>query len=158
MKTLCFQENLIREKVSVRSILKKIDRDFCEQDIIDFHALFLKNGLHTITTRNIKSCRLLMYTCLETLNCYQNIGCLTLSTLPLKESIYDITPSIDTKNLQEFFIEQCDFDFMWIELTPQLEHTSWFVQFKALLNEFTIIRHIPVVISQIQNRKEACNY
>lgn len=124
--------------------LKKLKKEFSEQDIIRFQALLLRKGVHTLSIKNVRKGRLLIYTCLETLNCFKRVGCLTLSSIHLKAPVVDIIASMNTA-LEDFFIEEFDFDFLWIESSNNLTKTVWFTRFKSLLYEAGIPNHIPII-------------
>lgn len=121
-----------------------------DQQIIDLHNCFLTIGFQHIQVSNEHEGRKLMGTLLASLDYYQNVACLTDSDIQLYPSIYDISTYLIEaryvpKNLESFFFEQHEFDFMWIELTPSLIAQSWFEEFKVLLVSHNLHIAMPIV-------------
>ena len=54
-------------------------------------------------------------------------------------------------DLDEFFIEEFYFDFMWIEATHNLLTSTWFQDFENKIEDFKINQHIPMVMISYQD-------
>ncbi|NRB21595.1 hypothetical protein HRU45_02515 [Candidatus Dependentiae bacterium] len=135
--------------------LKKNKKNLSEQDIIELHAQFLTNGIHNIKVKNVQEGRKLVYTLLQSLQYYQKTACLTLDKTPLKKGVIDLyyqlslTNYLNTANpnrLREFFIESCNFDFMWIEESVELVNQEWLDSFQKVMVEFNLDQHMPIIV------------
>ncbi len=119
---------------------------FSEQEIIELNDVFLTHGIHDITVSDIAAGRTLIDTFLSSLNYYNNVACLTASDIPLRSSIFDIYSEVAGGDLEEFFLEQFYFDFLWIEVSPTLTETAWFLNFELKLLSFNMDQLLPVII------------
>ncbi len=130
---------------------------FTEQTIIKLHQLFLTNGSHAITVKNLETGRIILKRVLASLHYYQNIAVATMASLPLDGDHFDIrrdlfanpyiqvNPTFVHEYLNEFFVESCQFDFLWIELSKKLHQATWFNQFEQKLKQFNLSRQAPIV-------------
>ena len=95
-----------------------------ELQILELQDVFLTNGFHYITVPTIQEGRSLVYTFLDALRCFQAVGCITKNKIGLEKGIFDIVSYLDfcgfndvSNNAERelYFIEDFDFDFVWIE-------------------------------------------
>ncbi len=129
---------------------------FSDGEILDLQEKFLTNGFQYLKVQNVIKGRSLIYSFLNSLSMYQEVGCLTLLGQPiLKEGVVDIyydlsaggyLSSFKPHYLEEFFIEQFYFDFIWIEGTRQLLTSHWFEDVKRKMIDMAIDQHIPMVV------------
>ena len=121
-----------------------------DQQIIELHIRFLTNGFQHIQVPSIQDGRELIKTLLKSLDYYHSIACLTESDKQLSSDIHDLLTYLVEcrflpKNLEQFFLEQIEFDFLWIELTPSLLAESWFEEFKSLIITHHIHTKMPIM-------------
>lgn len=131
-------------------------RALSEQHIIELHVRFLTHGFQHIQVPSIKEGRELMATLLGSLDYYHAVACLTQHDEPLPNGTQDmLTQLVEQRylpnNLEQFFMDGSDFDFLWIELTPDLIAQPWFDEFKSLIIDHRIDRHMPIVCLSYQN-------
>ena len=124
---------------------------FSEQDILDLNDAFLTNGIHDITVPSIHAGRGLISTFLSSLNYYSNVACLTAHDVPHDPTIFDIYSEVAGSSLEEFFVENFYFDFMWIEALPELTSTVWFTDFEQRLLSFNIDHILPIIVLSYGN-------
>jgi hypothetical protein len=97
------------------------------QDMINLHSMFMKSDKHTVHTRDVAMSRAIIQKILNSLNYYQNIACLSRSTI-VDTSAINIFAIIQKyaqvyglkQAINQFFIEYIQLDFIWIELTHDL--------------------------------------
>jgi hypothetical protein len=140
------------------SLSKTISERCSEQNIIDLHNEFLHNGFHYLCVKDILVGRHIMHTFLYSLNYYQSVGCLTISSFPLCSSIENIYETLSlygylNKNyLSDFFIQEWYFDFIWIEATDELLNASWFSLFLQYIKDFKCDAALPIFVLSYCNR------
>jgi len=138
---------------------KKILEPLTESDILDLEDKFLINGFHYISVKSIRAGRSLVFRFLRSLNCYQDEAILSMSTPTINDSVADIyyelvrgghVDATSGYNLNEFFIGQFYYDFMWIEASEELVAAGWFTQFFEKMVNFKLNYHLPVLIISYQ--------
>lgn len=127
-----------------------------EQVILELQDKFLTNGFHYIKVPNQVVGRTLVERFVSSLQMYHHDGaCVTLSEQQLPPMITHVYRSIsnkgyldpfDIRDMEEFFIEDFYYDFMWIEATKELLATPWFIEFEKILLDFHMEKHIPIVV------------
>ncbi len=130
-----------------------IQESLTESTILELQDIFLTNGFHQINVSSIEQGRSLLYTFLDSLGIYQDVACLTAIGTPLRPDITDISSDLfdsgcldSSENyLEEFFIEQWYYDFMWIEATSDLLATPWVDEIKSKIINLKIDRQIPII-------------
>jgi hypothetical protein len=142
-----------KHAASAASLCMHISTPLSEYAILEFSDLFLRNGLHHLSVGNMQEGRALILSFLSTLPYYHAVGCLTLSSAPEKPFISDVLQDLmqggiihHEEAFTEYFIEQCDYDFLWIESSTQLMQTAWYHTFLQKLHECTMYERIPVMI------------
>lgn len=120
-----------------------------EEQILALQDLFLESGFHEITVSTLQQGRELIYTLLNALRCYSSIGCITQQKLPLKNNVFDIFEYLefygfcsDSHQLDLFFTQECEFDFIWIEYTKT---QPWNIDFENALRNAKIDHNIPII-------------
>lgn len=122
--------------------------------IIELQDIFLTNGVHIIDVESLQEGRLLIQKFLQALRYYQTIGCLTQQGQSLEEGIFDIHEYLllygflegkNTNELERFFIEDFNFDFVWIEKKIS-EDNDWSVYFEQRMVHYEIDIQIPIII------------
>lgn len=126
------------------------DHALSEQQIIDLHMRFLTHGFQHIQVPSVKDGRELMQTLLSSLDYYHSVACLTGSDIQLPENAQDLFSTLVEgryvpNNLEQFFLDYNDFDFLWIELTPSLLIQPWLDQFKSLLIDHYMHTKMPIM-------------
>ena len=130
-----------------------VHHPFTEETIITLHRLFLINGHHAITVQNVATGRIIIRRLVASLHYYQHIGVATMTTLPTDMDVFDIRQNLFNEGyipetyeyLNEFFLESCQFDFLWIELSKKLQESMWFVQLEQKIKQFNLGRQLPIV-------------
>jgi len=145
--TLNFEKNIKSSK--------KIRGPLSEADILDLEDKFLTNGFHYINVNDIECGRKLIYSFLQSLNCYTNTAALSISNISLDNTIIDLyyelvkgeyIDFLSYRGLEEFFIDQFYYDFIWIEASDRLMHYHWFSEFIEKILFFKLAKHLPVLI------------
>ena len=129
-----------------------------DQQIIDLHARFLTNGFQHIQVPTVKEGRELMKTLLSSLDYYHAVACLTSNDIQLPDGIQDlfsilIEARYVPNNIEQFFLEYNEFDFLWFELTPCLLSQSWLDEFKALLIDHHMHIKMPIMCISFEHSK-----
>ncbi len=147
------QSKINSHSISVTTSLKLVIAPFTEQDILHLHKALLTPGFHYFHVLNVDAGRLFMQQFLNSLHYYNNIGYLAATTGTKEYNFRDILEELQENGflykpyfLDEFFIDNFDYDFIWIETTAQLYTLSWYKEFQNKLNEYNVPAHIPVVI------------
>ena len=132
---------------------KHVREPLSEHDILDLQDKFLNNGFHYIAVSSVSFGRLLISRFLRSLNCYHENAILTISNPIGNNTIIDLYYELlqggylsGNKDLDDFFIDQFYYDFIWIEACHELVDQKWFSEFFSKLLSFKIDRHIPVLV------------
>lgn len=140
-------------KADLLALSKVVNSPFTEKDILDLQDDFLSNGFHYLKVNDIKTGRRVIHTFLHSLKSYyHDIGCLSVADVYLPDAITDIYEILEwygylkENYLENFFIDQWYFDFLWIEATEELLLTSWFCTFSQLVEDFSFNKEIPIFI------------
>lgn len=138
------------------SLFGKKTNNFTDDQILELQDIFLTNGMHHITMCSYKEGRELIYTFLDALNCYSNIGCLTSDSASLRFDVIDIyselfkrtnDKTINTIDLQNFLINELALNFIWIE--PAIFPNTFFYTNKSFtdnLEKQHIEQQLPIFI------------
>ena len=141
-------------------VLETTQSPFSESDVLKLQDTFLTNGIHYIKTTNIQTGRMIIQTFLQSLPIYTEIASLTMSE-NLDTSVVDMYAELldnnylncsDPKNLEEFFIDQCFIDFMWIEANQELLNTNWFAIFEKNVHDFKLCQTMPIIILMYEDQ------
>jgi len=128
------------------------DYEFTHQEILTLQALFLTNGLHFITVKNVTVGRSLMTAFLNTMPALRNIAVLTQEDF-LPEcfvNIYTVMTAgqiYNQEDMTDFFINNFYYDFMWIEALPELHATTWFADLEHTIINLNIDMHMPIIVT-----------
>ena len=134
---------------------KHVRGPFSEHDILDLQDKFLNNGFHYVNVSDVQFGRSLVSQFLKSLNYYHENAVLSISMPLVDSSIVDLyyelvqygyLDSLQNRDLDEFFIDQFYYDFLWIEACHELVDSRWFSEFFTRLVRFKIDRHIPVLV------------
>ncbi len=127
-----------------------------DEQIIELHKILLTDGFHYIQVANVKEGRSTLGALLDSLAYYCDVGCLTLETMPLPSNIFDLYYHLSQEgyldsgkysaDLEKFFLERFENDFLWIEATPELIKKPWYLYFEQKLLEFRIHEKIPIIV------------
>ena len=131
-------------------LLKKQKINIAEEDILKLQDLFLTNGIHTILVPTLTEGRNLIYTFLDALRCYNEVGCFTKHSLPLKKDFFNITGHLQNTLIttEHYFSQDFNFDFIWIEHALQ---DQWPVLLKEKLINTQYDKKIPIIELIIKN-------
>lgn len=129
-----------------------------DQQIIDLHMRFLTNGFQHIQVPTIKEGRDLIETLLSSLDYYHAVACLTASDLELPANALDIFSQLVEgryvpNNLEQFFLDHDEFDFLWLELTPSLLNQPWIDTFKSLFIDNHMHVKMPIMCISYNQEK-----
>lgn len=126
---------------------------FSEAEILELQDKFLSEGIHHIKVADVAAGRDLINTFLDSWTIYRELSCVTLSNMPLESYITNIYHELllhghihrsQSQNLEEFFIDQFYFDFLWIECTSRLTEQPWFADFQMNLFNFRLEQQMPI--------------
>lgn len=131
---------------------KTITGPFTEQEIIEVQNALFTNGFQHLTLANVYAGRTIIEFFLTPVNYFHDIAYLTVVPGMLPHSV---EPILDTINyyeheganfLSQYFLDEFTYDFLVIELTPELEQLSWFDDFRQGLLDFKLHTSIPIII------------
>ncbi len=127
-------------------VIAKAGHPLSEYDIITLHRTFLTPGYHHLRVSSCKQGRDIIYQILASMKYYQQVACLTKETLLLSDYVIDLYEdiTIQTNNVDEYFLHHFSYDFLWIELSSTLDVT-WIDQFYNALNDFNLEQKIPIL-------------
>ncbi len=129
-----------------------------DQEILNLQDAFLTNGIHYIKTATIESGRALVHSFLESLPIYTEIACLSLhdyvdhSVIDMYGELLDNNYLNGTHDLEDFFIDQCFIDFLWIEASQELLDAPWFARFDRTIHDFKLCQTMPIIIFVYENQ------
>lgn len=138
---------------SARSI-KHVHQSISEYDILELQELFLTYGLHSIKIPTMPFGRDLVVRFLDSLQCYSNVACLSLSTRPLRPGIVNLYDELalygalahSHTTLESFLLENFYYDFLWIEMSQELDESPWYWYLEQKLLDFNLIKTLPIVL------------
>lgn len=111
---------------------------FSDQEIMQLQDMLLTPGNHHLTAASVRDGRAVLLAFLESLNCYKNLSCITLSDKPYDESIQIIS----TWSKQDEIVET---DFLWIEMTPLLCAQPWLYHLQEDLRTWHVDTYLPII-------------
>jgi len=142
--------------IETLSLLDSIKEPFSEQQILLLQEKFLTNGFQYIKVKNIMAGRNIIQLFLDSLGVYHDIAAITLSNMRLPNYITHVYRELANEGfldpfgqqyLDDYFIDNFYFDFVWIEATQELFNSShWFNDFQDKLMSFKINEHIPIIV------------
>lgn len=146
----CITSNALSAVLDAPMAITTGQHALSDQQIIELHIRFLTNGFQHIQVPTVKEGRALMNTLLTSLDYYHSVACLTESDLLLPANSVDLFSYLIEgryipHNLEQFFLEYDDFDFLWIELTPNLLAQPWLEAFKSLLMAHKMQLKMPII-------------
>jgi len=127
---------------------------YSENDILYLQELFMSNGIHHISVPDIAAGRNLIEMFLSSLNCFYDIAYFG-SEPHTHTSYFDVLAHLklyekNAADLDEFFINEFYFDFMWLEQTPHFSASPRFTNFMHKLAELKVDQHLPIIILSYQ--------
>lgn len=153
MERLHAQERLDRVHPSIALARKRTyTHELGEEDILSLCDLFLTPGLHYISFSTIKEGRTTINLFVDLLKCYHTVGYIDRAGCKYNQgmNLYELFAHYeDGKALRDainqFFIEEFDYDFIWI-IYPKYQVSHTFINiFLDQLIEYNIDQKIPVV-------------
>lgn len=131
---------------NVPPMVTKIGQPLSDIDIIALHKAFLTPGYHYLRVSSCNEGRVLIKEVLSSMKYYQQIACLTLEKKLLDDYIINLYEdiSIQTNNVDEYFIEHFHYDFLWIELSSVMA-IKWMNDFYQALHDYHIDQTIPII-------------
>lgn len=124
-----------------------------ELDVLYLSMIFTTKGVHHIRASDELSSRLLIQNVLSSLQWYHQIAFISTADdqLDFADNIIARLPKqIDELAIETFFLEEFYYDFIWIELTQDLQKEQWLALFQEKLQSFQIDQIIPIVIIEYQ--------
>lgn len=148
--------------IIVSSMQQRIfDHDFLtNNDILILQEKFLSNGFQYIKVKNLHSGRLIINRFIQSLRLYCDIAVVTNEDIEPKKNIYNIYNELlmrgylnpfELSFMEEFFVEEFYFDFIWIEANQKLLKSSWYQHFEKKLIAFKFDQNIPIITLLFQN-------
>ncbi len=141
-------------------IITTIQDPLSECEILDLQDRFLSNGFQHIKVKNMHTGRRLVHQFLTSLSVYHDVACVTLSDIQLESNVTNVHYELlvggyldpfQLRYLEEFFIEDFYFDFMWIEATRTLLTSFWFKYFEKKVLDFKLEQHLPMIVISSEN-------
>lgn len=134
---------------------------FSDSDILELQDLFLSNGVHYIKVDDVQSGRLLIKLFLKSLNFYHNVACLSTSSEPLDSSVLDLYGELmvggyfdegAVAQLEEFFLEHFDHDFLWLEASEHALESAWMNDVFKQVKNFKLEQLLPILVVSYQEK------
>ena len=130
-----------------------VAQPFSEKEILYLQELFLTNGCHWLRVKDIHTGRSIVLTLLYSLNYYHDVAYLSINTMTLDSTMFDVYAHMLEKkylegqyyDMEDFLIEHFYADFLWIEETCELQMAPWYTHFLQALNDLKLDKHIPLV-------------
>lgn len=145
-------DSLFNTKRRIKNIDLVLDgKTLFDDQIIALNDLLLTPGFHTVLVNDIATGRILLDTFLLTLNCYYQVGCLSINPKPWPAGIDNIYQQLlngdylKTKDLEQYFMDSFHADFIWIEEQPALTNMPWFELFKQKIIELHLDHELPII-------------
>ena len=138
---------------------RHVQAPFSDGDILELQDLFLCNGVHYIKVDDVEAGRSLINLFLRSLNYYHNVACLSMSHLPLDVSVMDLYGELmvgghldsgATRQLEEFFLEKFDHDFMWLEVSETVLESEWIDNVFKQMKNFKLEQLLPILVVSYQ--------
>jgi len=127
---------------------------FSEHDVLHLQEMFVSPGLHLVKASDVIEGRKMIQTILGSLNYYHNIGCVTdVAELPV--TVCNIINHIKLHKpysdnllleLEDFFTVHACFDFIWIELTQDMQKQYSLKDIQNIFNMYHVEERLPVLI------------
>ena len=127
---------------------------FSEEDVLELQEIFVTLGVHIIKVKNVIEGRQILKIILNSLNYYNNIGCITQEK-DIPVSVCDILNHIVLEkiekgdlltNLEDFLAVHPCFDFIWIELTKNIKKELSYKAIKNIFDMYHVEERMPVLI------------
>lgn len=133
---------------------KYVHQSISEYDIIELQELFLTYGLHSIKVPSLSFGRDLVIKFLDSLQCYSNVACLSLSPRPLRPQFINLYEELGLSGalahshtgLETFLIDNFYYDFLWIEMSQELDEAPWYWYFEQKLLDFNLVKTLPILL------------
>lgn len=132
---------------------------FSEYDILELQNIFLTFGLQEIKVKNVQEGRVIIDKILSSLNYFQNVG--YISKLKNHNSDYfniykNVTEGFEYQGklspaLEDFFIMNPHFDFIFIELTNSLKSMQLCASLKKIFEMCHADERMPVLLFSYEN-------
>ena len=158
MKNISFFNEKDAYLLSDLTFMKK---PLTDTHILDLQEKFLSNGLHHITVPTIRDGRALIFTFLNSLSfALHSLACVTTSETSLPNNIINIHEQLSKNEdfnllngdyMQNFFFEEFYFDFIWVEMTPSLMTSKWYLDFEKNFIDLKMNKNIPMLIVSYEN-------
>lgn len=124
---------------------KFFELPYSESDILELQDLFLEEGLHEISVPNIAQGRQMINTFLDSLHCYYYPGYFTTQRLN-SEKFTDIYAELQYKNIEVFFCENLQIDFLWIEIPTIMEGRAKCTEFIKKCQSLQLEKNMPILV------------
>lgn len=154
MEKLRAQERLDRVHPSIALAQKQTyTQELGEDDILSLCDLFLTPGIHYVSFSSLREGRRIINLFVDLLKCYHAIGYIDRANCNYNQgmNLYELFAHYDENGtalrqaLNQFFIEQFAYDFIWI-VYPKYQVARTFINiFLDQLIEFNIDQKIPVI-------------
>ena len=153
MEKLRAQERLDRVHPSIALAQKRTyARELNEEDVLSLCDLFLSPGLHYISFSTIQEGRKTINLFIDLLKCYHSIGYIDRVGCKYNQgmNLYELFAHYEDGKIlrdaiNEYFIQEFDYDFIWI-VYPKYQVSNTFIHiFLDQLIEFNLDQKIPIV-------------
>ncbi|MCA9769929.1 hypothetical protein KC460_01005 [Candidatus Dependentiae bacterium] len=132
-----------------------------EEDIIKIQHIFMSCGVHHVKIKNITAGREIIAKFLNALNCYCEVGCLTMEKDQLFDNVWDMYYHLigggyiqcnQLVKREQFFVDEFYADFLWVEATDKLMLQSWFVMIQKALVDLHIDQYVPIIFLSYEDQ------
>jgi hypothetical protein len=124
------------------------DTILTESEIIELSEKFLEPGVHELRVRSLAQGRSLIAHFLRIINYYRVTACVSHEG-KLPETVIDLYSLLlqnPDSSLAELVTCYAACDFLWIEVSPELQTTPWFAQCLQDLEALKVARAIPIML------------
>ncbi len=130
-------------------------KSLSDEDIFEIQDNFLDYGIHYIKFEDLGSGRMFLGSVFDLFKCYYRMAYLSLEPVEVGFSISNlykelmdlgVASELADGVLEDFLLNSFNYDFLLIEATSEMLAQDWFVKFRRLLVDYSIIDNIPVVI------------
>lgn len=122
-----------------------------EETIIQVHDQLLNNGLHYLLLPTLAAGRALLEPLVTSMQYFHESAVLTVEPGARDLGVIDLYGELVRsghlmigRDMEEFVLEYCRADFLWIEQSARLLSMPWYDEFEQKIADLHLDRHMPV--------------
>ena len=124
-------------------VSKIVSLPLAEKDILFLQDVFLKNGIYNLKFADFGNARQVTTSILKSLAWHKNIAYIAEDSF--WEGAYNITDFAENNDLQDLFLDNFYFDFLYIEKSITVTNALWFKKFYAYLKSYNFDKALPII-------------